>query len=108
MNETDKEIEKTLEKMISDNFISEDYKTEAKAVLTWLLKGREEAEKVSKKAVKNLEKNGFVADGGKLLDVDADNMDMWFLLAVAGAKGEVRQIVEGDDAFSSADAFTIR
>lgn len=52
--------------------------------------GRKEAEKVSKKAVKNLEKNGFVSSDGKKLLVEKDGI--WFLLAVLGAKGYIRQI----------------
>lgn len=85
-----KDIDNAVNKLIENNVIDDFFSKEAKTVLTWLKYGRKEAEKVSKKAVKNLEKNGFVSSDGKKLLVEKDGI--WFLLAVLGAKGYIRQI----------------
>jgi hypothetical protein len=92
----DLNIDKEIEKMIKENAIGEEDALEAKTLLTWLSKGRKEAEKISKISVKNLIENGFVSKDGKRLIANTDKKyaSIWFLLAIAGAKGFIKQSVE--------------
>ena len=85
-------IEKQIEKLIKDKVIGEDDKLETRTILVWCEKGEKEAQKISKKAVKNLKQNGFVKNGKLLMGASKGEVDVWFLLAVAGAKGYIKQV----------------
>jgi hypothetical protein len=85
-------IDKSIEKMIKDNDISKEDITVAKTILTWMEYGKKEASKISKIAVKNLIKNGFVDKTGEKLIGDSSDIGMWFLLAMSGARGYIEQV----------------
>ncbi len=84
-------IDKQINKLIKDNVIGEDDKLETKTILVWLEKGEKAAEKISKKTVKNLKQNGFVKKGKLVMD-DSGGEGLWFILAIAGAKGYIKQV----------------
>lgn len=88
-NKIEKMIDNKIDELLKEKIIGEGEVIEAKTILTWINLGRREAEKVSKKAVKNLIKNGFVSKDGKTL-IMGDGI--WFLLAVLGAKGYVERL----------------
>ncbi len=81
--------------MIDEKLITHKDIVEAMTILVWMDHGRKAAERISSRAVKNLEKNGF-AEKGKLIRSEEFNnaIDIWFLLAVLGAKGIVAQRAE--------------
>lgn len=77
---------------VKDNLIGKEDITEAKTILTWIEKGPKEAKKVSKDAVENLIKNGFVTDDGKRLQgCEPHEPTIWFIMAILGAKGLIMQ-----------------
>jgi hypothetical protein len=89
-----KKIEDTINKLIRDNIISKSDVVEAKVLLVWLYKGKKEALKIDKVAVENLIENGFTTKDGNYLLVDKSHPTLWFLLAILGAKGYVKQVSE--------------
>jgi len=87
-------IEKLLKEMIKENMFGEKDVPEARTILTWMHNGRKAAEKISKKAVKNLIENGYVDKSGEKLccGEDDEEMSIWFCLAICGAKGFIKQV----------------
>lgn len=80
--------------MIKENLFGEKDIPEARTILTWMHDGRRAAEKISKKAVQNLVKNGFVDKSGEMIlcSEDDENLGIWFCLAICGAKGHIKQV----------------
>jgi len=92
-----KDINKIIKSMIKENMFGKEDIPEAKTILVWMHEGKKAAQKISKEAVKNLIKCGFVdKPTGKLCGAGED-IGMWFLLALNGAKGFIKQVDGGKD-----------
>ncbi len=91
------DIDQTIKEFMEEKLFGKEFILEAKTVLTWLEYGKEEAVKVSEKAVNNLVKCGFQDEKTKKLLMDAsaaedgEGQKIWFLTALYGAKGLVKQ-----------------
>ena len=83
-------IDKLVQSCLKDNIIGEAEILPTKTIFTWLLKGREKAEKVSLEAVKNLVENGFVDASEKKLVGEIYNA-IGLSLMIAGAQGFIKQ-----------------
>ena len=83
-------IDKIIKQCLGDNLFGDEDIVEAKTVLTWLFRGKKSANKISPQAVRNLEECGFV-EGDKLSCGIVDDLGIWFCLAIAGAKGFIKQ-----------------
>lgn len=84
------DIDKVIADCLKDNVFGEDSVVEARTILTWMDKGKREAEKVSKIVVDNLTKGGFVKNDKLVADKESlkdENTTIWFCLLIAGAKG---------------------
>lgn len=91
------DIEEIINDMVKDNSFSNKDKPVARLILTWMYKGRKEAEKLPrvKKYINNLENNGFVdkKSGNLFLTTDDDEeMYIEFLLMLNGAYGFIQRV----------------